>query len=375
MSTYSWRRWLMAGGVATALASLTAVVTTAKDHAGHEKHEKTTGYYYISDDGDDDGDARSQGYLGVSVQRLRSRLREAMDIPSDVDGLIITNVHDDTPADDAGLRNNDVILRVNKLEVGDEDEFTDMIREFKPEAKVTVSIWRDGATRDVPVTLARRPRTAVYSWGSDAGPHAYSWHGNGDMAAVPRAPRPPRAPRTPMAPRTPIAPITPLSPHSFGMFNPAGGIGRARLGIEIQDLNEEIGSYFGAADGEGVLVWRVHEDGPADKAGLKAGDVIVEIEGHDIDDVSELREEMADHDDGESVAVTWLRQGKSMSAGITLEEGDTPSMYWFSDTPGRGAGPGMSRSLDRGMETMQREMEKLQRQMEELQEKMERLKD
>jgi serine protease Do len=61
----------------------------------------------------------------------------------------------------------------------------------------------------------------------------------------------------------------------------------------------------------------VHEDSPAEKAGLKAGDVIVEVEGHDIDDTGELREEMAEHDGGESVAITWLRQGKSMSASIT----------------------------------------------------------
>jgi len=369
MSMHSWRRWLVAGGVATALASLTAVVTTAKDDANHEKHEKTTGYYYISDDGNDDSDARNQGYLGVSVQRLRSRLREAMDIPSDVDGLIITNVHDDTPADDAGLRNNDVILRVNKQAVGDEDEFTDMIREFKPETQVSVSIWRDGDTRDVSVTLARRPRTAVYSWGSDSAPRVYSWHGDGDMAAVPRAPRPPRTLRTPMAPRAPMA------PHGLGLFHSAGSVGRARLGIEIQDLNEEIGSYFGASNGEGVLVWRVHENSPAEKAGLKAGDVIVEVEGHDIDDTGELREEMAEHDGGESVAITWLRQGKSMSASLTLEEGDSPNVYWYSDAPTPGAGPGVSRSFDRGMETMQRDMEKLQRQMEELQQKMERLKD
>jgi hypothetical protein len=54
----------MAGGLATALASLTAVVTTAKDHTNNEKHEKTTGYYYISDDETTTATPRNQGYLG-----------------------------------------------------------------------------------------------------------------------------------------------------------------------------------------------------------------------------------------------------------------------------------------------------------------------
>jgi membrane-associated protease RseP (regulator of RpoE activity) len=378
MTMHSWRRWLVAGGMATVVALLTAVVTTAKDHA---RQEKSTGFHFISDDGDDDAGTRNQGYLGVSVQRLRSRLREAMDIPSDVSGLIITNVHDDTPADDAGLRANDVILRVNSRPVGDEDEFTDMIRDFKPDTKVTVSIWRDGSTRDLSVTLDRRPRSSGYGWGSGSGPRVYSW--NGDAPAVPRAPRPPRAPVAPGAPRPPEGPDFP-GMDGMGRLHELGNLGhfysahagsRGRLGIEIQDLNEEIGSYFGARDGEGVLVWRVHEDSPAEKAGLKAGDVIVEIEGHDIDDSRDLREEMADHDDGEDVAITWLRRGESMSARITLEERDAPNVYWFSDDSSPRAARGAIRGFDRGMETLQREMEQLQRQMEELQEKMDRLKD
>ncbi|TPW17101.1 MAG: PDZ/DHR/GLGF domain-containing protein [bacterium] len=342
MSTFPLRRWLTAGCLAAAVAIATAVVTAAKDHGG------SSGYVIISGD---DGDATSQGYLGVSVERLRNRLREAFDIPSDVSGLIITDVHDDTPADEAGLRTQDVILRVNSQPVDDEDDFTDLVRSFKPDTRLAISIWRDGDTKDVSVTLGRRQRMRVESWGG--GP-------------APQPPTPPSAPGMHLFSHPGVMDL-----HELTQLG-----GRGRLGIEIQDLNADIAPYFGVENSKGALVWRVREESPADLAGLKAGDVIVEIEGKAIDSTSELREAMADQEDGDSVAITWLRRGQSQSASVTLEQGDMPGTYMFSDRPGRRVArstptPGAGRSIDR----IEREMEALQRQMEALRRDMDRLKD
>ena len=343
MSRFTLRRWLIAGCLTAAIGTVTAVVTSAGDNG------KKSGYVVISDG---DEVSASQAYLGVSVQRLRNRLREALDIPSDVSGLMITNVHDDTPADKAGLKNQDVILRVNSQPVNDEDDFTDLIRSFKPETHVSISIWRNGHSKDIPVTLGRRPRMRLETWGK------------GNAPAAPAAPAVPR-----------VRGMNRLDhPGNWNLHTLGQLGGRGRLGIEIQDLNEDIAPYFGVEKAQGVLVWRVRDGSPADLAGMKAGDVIVEIEGKAIDSTAELREQMADHDEGESMAITWLRRGQSLSAGVKLEERDGSDTYMFSERPGRRveqSAPDASRSMDR----IEREMEALQRRMEALQRDMERLKD
>ena len=376
MLSPAWRRWVIGGSLAVVLGAATAVAVTAKDH-----HGKSGSVVFVSDDDDDDV-ASSQGYLGVSVQEIRARLRKALEIPVDVEGLIVTNVHDDTPADDAGIRANDVILKVNGKAVGDEEEFTDEIRSFKPETRLAISIWRDGVTKEVSVTLGRRSDMDYFGWSGHAPQHFYWSHDGDDVTVVPRGPRPPRAPRAPMAPTPPTPPTPPAAPHGFYFhnfdntpgfaFSSSGG--RGRLGIEIQDLNDDIGSFFGVPDGEGVLVWKVREESPAAEAGLKAGDVIVEVEGIKVEDSGELREELADHDDGDTVTVRWIRAGKSMSAKVTLEAPDDQSLYFYSDRPAIRRAPGAG-SIDRSMEQLDREMKALQRQMEELQRRMESLKD
>jgi S1-C subfamily serine protease len=66
-----------------------------------------------------------------------------------------------------------------------------------------------------------------------------------------------------------------------------------RLGIDAEDINGQLGSYFGAPDGEGVLVRSVNAGSVAEKAGLKAGDVIIKFNGERIRSLGDLREKLA----------------------------------------------------------------------------------
>ena len=70
-----------------------------------------------------------------------------------------------------------------------------------------------------------------------------------------------------------------------------------RLGIDAENLNDHLGPYFGAADGEGVLVRSVQPDSPAAKAGLKAGDVIVKLNDQPVHSVADLRTKLAFKDE------------------------------------------------------------------------------
>src|SRR2546425_5840090 len=93
-----------------------------------------------------------------------------------------------------------------------------------------------------------------------------------------------------------------------------------RLGIDAEDLSGQPGSYFGAPDGEGVLVRDVTSGTPAEKAGLKAGDVIIKIDGERVRTVHELREKMRAKRENKTVSVSVIRKGTEMSFNVRSEE-------------------------------------------------------
>src|SRR5205823_3250382 len=79
----------------------------------------------------------------------------------------------------------------------------------------------------------------------------------------------------------------------------AMAIGRGRLGVELSDLDSDLGGYFRTRSGHGVLVTRVLEDTPAARAGIKAGDVIVEFDGRSVENGDALRRMINEAREGE----------------------------------------------------------------------------
>src|SRR5207237_6227965 len=93
-------------------------------------------------------------------------------------------------------------------------------------------------------------------------------------------------------------------------------INNSRIGVATQDLNVQLGQYFGIESG-GVLVTSVHKNGPADKAGFKAGDCIIELNGKAIVDKSNFRKELNKIKSGEA-RFTVLRDRQPMELLITI---------------------------------------------------------
>ena len=92
------------------------------------------------------------------------------------------------------------------------------------------------------------------------------------------------------------------------------------MGIELDDLNEQLGKYFGVDDGEGALISRVSDDSPAAEAGLKAGDVIIKLNGEEIDDSGAVHHAMSDTEPTQEVEVKVVRKGKKKTIKVTLGE-------------------------------------------------------
>jgi len=151
-------------------------------------------------------------------------------------------------------------------------------------------VWRDGRQQNIAVTLAKPEAGHARAMVAPA-PGAFAFH----MPDLPD-----------------MSALEGLRNFSFSFP------GHSRLGIDAEDLEGDLGNYFGAPDGEGVLVRNVFEDSPAAKAGLKAGDVITSMDGERIRSASELREKLAAKKDAKSVKLGLLRNRSEMSLTVEL---------------------------------------------------------
>jgi serine protease Do len=107
-------------------------------------------------------------------------------------------------------------------------------------------------------------------------------------------------------------PVIPDMPHAFTSWrSPA-------LGIESESLNPQLAEYFGVK--EGVLVRLVNHDSAAEKAGFKAGDIIVKVEGQKVTTPKEISAILHSSRSKKTVLITVLRRQKEVVLSVTLEE-------------------------------------------------------
>jgi serine protease Do len=99
-----------------------------------------------------------------------------------------------------------------------------------------------------------------------------------------------------------------------------GKVVRGYLGVEIDDLEAGMGEFFGTQNGKGAVVMRVLEDSPAAKAGIKADDIVVELEGEAVATANDLMNRIAMHKPGSKIDLVVLREGKRKSITITLDK-------------------------------------------------------
>ena len=93
--------------------------------------------------------------------------------------------------------------------------------------------------------------------------------------------------------------------------------GGGYLGVQIQNLDGQLADYFGAKDG-GVLVMEVVENGPSEKAGPKAGDIILSVEDQEVEDAADLVEEVRSHKPDSIIELNMLRKNRKRKMKVTL---------------------------------------------------------
>ncbi len=98
----------------------------------------------------------ARGWLGVIISQLDDDMAEALGL-DEPKGALVNQVTEDSPADDAGIKDGDVILRVNGKKIDDSSELVNIIANFPPGKKVEVMVWRDGKKKNIKVELGERP--------------------------------------------------------------------------------------------------------------------------------------------------------------------------------------------------------------------------
>jgi Do/DeqQ family serine protease len=117
-------------------------------------------------------------------------------------------------------------------------------------------------------------------------------------------------------------PITMAKPI-FTQLQQKGAVSRGYLGVTIQPVTEELAQSFGLKQARGALVNDTLKGGPAEKAGLRQGDVIVAFNGTEVKDPSHLQRLVAENGIGKTAKVSVSREGKSLDLNITLSSADS----------------------------------------------------
>ena len=251
-------------------------------------------------------------WLGVTTLDITSELREGLDYQGS--GVIVNRVVPDSPADRAGIRKGDVITSVNSRNIDSAEELVEVVRASRVGQAVAVSVVRNGARRSLTARLGEMPE--------DFDEYMEPPSPDYSRPDTPRAPRAPRAPIAPKAPSSPKAYTFEWNgddielPDSEGMMM-LRSMGRGRLGVQIQELDVDLGEALGVPDGKGVLVVGVVDGTPAKRAGIKAGDVIARVGDTMVENVADLHEALRDKEG--QVTVTVLRRGTRRTVQAELE--------------------------------------------------------
>jgi serine protease Do len=243
----------------------------------------------IADDEDDMQVVLGPGssWLGVGVTEVNAEKVKELKLPAER-GALLGKIIADSPAAKAGLKENDVVIEINGQRVEGAEQFRRMVREIPAGRTAQFTIWRDGRSQTVSVTLGKSDQ---HQFSFSDKPGAFTFH---------------------------MPEISPMPSFSgLGDFA-VSFLGQPRLGIDAENLDGEFGHFFGAPEGEGILVRGVFEDSPAAKAGLKVGDVITVLNGERIRTIGELRERMAENKADKTVKLGVLRNKSALTLTVEL---------------------------------------------------------
>jgi S1-C subfamily serine protease len=283
------RWWGFALGSAVVLAAGAALAGSPEPSPSKHK-EKSFQFFNMETD---------SGYLGIVIKDLEG---------SSVRGARVEEVRDDSPAAKAGLKEGDVVVRFDGETVRSAEQLRRLVRETPPGRDVAVAVTRNGAEQKLTATLEKAHNQEF----------AERWPFAGAPPAPPGAPMPPDAPDFRFAPEDMGPGVREfhrelrMGPQHVALPGPR------KLGVQYQEISGQLAKYFHVEGDEGILVVSVDENGPAAKAGVKAGDVIMKIDGKAVSDSEDVRREVSALESGKETSLTVQREGRPLDLKLTV---------------------------------------------------------
>jgi predicted metalloprotease with PDZ domain len=267
------------------------------------------GWPALADDGDDtlhnvfvqdigDGDS---AYLGVSV-------REEIEDPEG--GARVTVVMKDSPAEQAGLQKGDIVVGFNGQPVRGPRSLTEKIHDATPGDNVQLEVLRDGSRQTLTVELGERPGSFSFTWSGEAPDFQFEFDEEelGErMQEIQER----------------LKDLNLELPNLDLRDDQLRFLTRSRpvLGVQLVDTTPELRVHLGATEDAGVLVGKVLEGMPAETAGIEVGDLIIAVDGEDIESSGDLIHALMNKD-GETITIDVVRDRAIKTIHVAIPEAE-----------------------------------------------------
>jgi serine protease Do len=281
------------------------------------------------------------GSVAADIKKSGKVLRGWLGVTTtDRDGRVeVVQVEPKSPAELAKLKEGDIILKIDGKEIVSGAGLSSEVRGRKPGADVTLQIEREGKSSDVRVKLGEYTEDEAQRELETLFPRLFPTQPPGKSAV----PEPYKSAPFKSLPDLRSYP----APYRFSVEK------RRFIGVTLQDLTAEQAESFGVKDGYGLWVAELDEDGPAQKAGIKVGDVILKADGKKVETAAEISELLQDKKKGDKIKIELVRDKKPVTVEVVIAE-DEPSGFWpGAETLAKELTRGFQKSLGEYRDTME----------------------
>ena len=254
--------------------------------------------------------AGSGGYLGIQMREITNDNFAKYGLNS-IRGVGVEKVVKGSPAEKAGIKDGDVIIRFDGESVTSVRKLNRLVTEVAPDHKVAITVVRKGNEQELNATMGKRQSISFAN--SDGRISALGLLGI------------PEFPVSPDAPRVRVMPL----PNGRNRASLVWRMSSSRtMGVTVTTLSDQLRDFFGVEKGTGLLVKSVKKDSAADKAGLKAGDVITKIDGKSVSNTFDISRALSAKKEGQ-VDLTFVRDKKSKTVKVTPEKREIRTIREF----------------------------------------------
>jgi len=239
-----------------------------------------------------------RGWLGVTISDTQEGKVRVM------------SVDPDSPADRAGLKRGDIILEISGREITRSADLIHEIRMHRPGDKVNLKIKRNGEDLIMEAELSEYSRRRIIDEFEAKFPSLFS------PKSLPE-----------------LKESSPSRQYFFRGPDKSQYFFRAPdryIGVSVQEINPELAEYFGVEEGTGLLINRITKDSPADEAGLKVGDVIIQADGSVIDDPDVLFRLIQAKEEGDALEIKIIRDEKPLTLKVKVAVNPERDFRFFS---------------------------------------------